>query len=217
MTDRRDFWETSWRKEDLHGFWSQADPEVASLLESLPAGTQRDVLDLGCGIGRHALLFSRAGHRVTAVDMSETALDHVRSLASKLGLRIEARQARFHENVFGPETFDVVLAVNVLYHGLPLELTQATAHIRNWLRPEGLLYFTCPTLKDGEYGRGTRLAPHTFEFEPGHIHCNAAWEDLTSLLDGFSVVSRKVRDHQWRKDGVIRSSSRWQVLARKEL
>ena len=216
MSDRKEFWETVWGKEDGHGFWSQADPGVVSLQKSLPVGERSDVLDLGCGLGRHAIAFAQAGYQVTAADVSETALGRLQSRANELGLRIRTQLSRFDENLFGPETFDLVLAVNVLYHGLPADFAQAISNAHGWLRPHGLLYFTCPTLDDAEYGRGTQVAPHTFEFEPGHVHYNAAWEDLEPLLARFRVISRKRREHRWQKEGVSRSSSRWQVLVEKE-
>ena len=121
----------------------------------------------------------------------------------------------FADDVFDPETFDLVLAVNVIYHGLPADFARAVAHAHRWLRSNGLFYFTCPTLDDENYGSGVALDHNTFEFEPGHVHYHAMWEDLESLLTGFRLVSRKKRDHRWEEGGVDHLSSRWQVLVEK--
>jgi len=78
-----------------------------------------------------------------------------------------------------------------------------------------VFYFTCPTRQDGDYGKGKELAPHTFELEPGHYHYCADGADLDALLVGFREVSRKRREHQWKKDGIPTFSSRWQVLVQR--
>jgi SAM-dependent methyltransferase len=214
--DRRAFWEAVWSKEDNRGYWSQADPEVLKLLAVTSPSERPDVLDLGCGLGRHAIAFAQAGYHVTAVDVSAAAIAQVQARAQEMGLAIRIRLARFGENAFAPETFDLVLAVNVLYHGLPVEFARAVADVQGWLRRGGLFYFTCPTLADGEYGKGTEIAPHTFELEPGHVHFNAAWEDIEPLLAGYRVVSRGCREHHWEEDGARRLSCRWQVLVEKQ-
>ena len=42
------------------------------------------VLDLGCGLGRHSILFASHGLKVTAFDSSEYAVDELRKRASDL-------------------------------------------------------------------------------------------------------------------------------------
>ena len=215
LTDQKTFWEGVWSKDENRDFWTQVDPEVARLAATVSPQERPAVLDLGCGLGRNAIAFAQAGHTVTAVDVSENAIAHLRVRADELGLTICTQLACFSDDTFTPGSFDIVLAVNVLYHGLPTNFARAINHVLCWLRPHGLFYLTCPTLKDGEYGKGTEVAPHTFEFEPGHIHFNASWADLEPLLDGFRLVSRKKREHVWERDGVRRVSSRWQVLVEK--
>ncbi|HJP32400.1 MAG TPA: class I SAM-dependent methyltransferase [Candidatus Latescibacteria bacterium] len=215
-TDQQIFWDGVWRQPDSRDFWTQVDPEIASLAATLSPLDRPDVLDLGCGLGRNAIAFAQAGHRVTAVDLSESAVASVREQAAEFGLTtIRTRTGRFSDDLFVPDSFDIVLAVNVLYHALPDDFTQAICHVSRWLRPGGVFYLTCPTLEDCLYGQGTEVAPHTFELEPGHVHFHATWHHLEELLVGFDLVSRKQRDHVWEKGGVERVSSRWQILVEK--
>ena len=71
--------------------------EVERILSWLPPAPSRparlDVLDMGCGFGRHALEFARRGHGVTGVDPSATLLDEARSRAVEQGLSIDFVQA----------------------------------------------------------------------------------------------------------------------------
>ena len=214
-TGRQAFWDGMWSSDAEDPFWNQVDPEVAALAGSTSPQDRPDVLDLGCGLGRNAIAFARAGYRVTAVDFSEEGLGHLRARAAELGLTMRIQPGRFTDDAFEPETFDIVLAVNVIYHGTPADFARAVAHAHRWLRTGGQLYFTCPTLDDGDFGDGTAVAPNTFELEPGHIHYYASWDELEVLLADFRLVSRKQRDHTWDRKGVNFCSSRWQVLVEK--
>jgi tellurite methyltransferase len=49
-----------------------------------PPGDKRKALDLAAGPGRHALLFANRNWQVTAVDISQTALDRISALDPKI-------------------------------------------------------------------------------------------------------------------------------------
>lgn len=209
------FWETVWNNDQNYGFWKQVSPEVVELIRSQSPDEHPVVLDLGCGLGRNAIAFAQAGFHVTAIDLSPTAISHLQGWARQLDLRIQTLVCDFVEEVFSPESFDIVISINVLYHGYREQLVRAIDNVRHWLKHGGIFYFTCPTRQDGEYGKVKELAPHTFELEPGHLHYCADETDLDRLLVGFKQLSRKRREHQWEKDGISRFSSRWQILVEK--
>lgn len=70
------------------------DIRIVRWLGQIPAETrgQYQLLDLGCGNGRHSILAARKGYRVIAVDYSPNAIAAVRIWAAIQGLseRIEA-------------------------------------------------------------------------------------------------------------------------------
>jgi tellurite methyltransferase len=53
-------------------------PAAASLVPVLKARGAQHVLDLGCGVGRHALLFAEHGFGVEAIDGAVAGLDFAR-------------------------------------------------------------------------------------------------------------------------------------------
>lgn len=61
-----------------HRDWDNAAREVRNMigLLNLPAGAE--VLDVGCGMGRHAVALSGMGYRVTGIDLSEALLEEAR-------------------------------------------------------------------------------------------------------------------------------------------
>ncbi len=64
----------------------QPFPEFVGFFESLDGAV--DVLDLGCGQGRDALLAARMGHRVIGVDTSPTGIEQILAAAREEGLAV---------------------------------------------------------------------------------------------------------------------------------
>jgi SAM-dependent methyltransferase len=217
MTD--DLWETYWNDENHHDWWTRPAPEVSELIKSQSPERRPDVLDLGCGLGRHAIEFAKAGFRVKATDVSETAIAHLNEWAQKLKLSIQTKICDVLDDNFPPESFDIVLSYNVIYHGYREQFAQAIEHVRILLKPVGLFFFTCPTRKDGKYGYGEQVAPHTFlctkSITPGDIHYFVDEADLDELLVGFKQLSRGKDEHYWDNECVQQFHSYWQILAGK--
>ena len=76
------FWEELYRKKDR--IWSgKVNAVMAAIVGDLPAGR---ALDLGCGEGGDAVWLAQRGWTVTAVDVSQLALDRAAAHAQDLGL-----------------------------------------------------------------------------------------------------------------------------------
>lgn len=94
-----------------------------------------NVLDLGCGTGRHAIRLAAAGAaRITAVDFSDGMLAEARRKAEGSGIRFVAHD--LHEPLpFSGGDFDVVVSGLVLEHLHDLDRFFGEAH--RVLRPGG--------------------------------------------------------------------------------
>ncbi len=99
------FWEGHYRGQGR--VWSgRANPVLVDVAGSL---RPRTALDLGCGEGGDAVWLAQQGWRVTAVDVSATALDRAATLADEAGVRIDFQQ---HDlaRTFPEGAFDLVSA-----------------------------------------------------------------------------------------------------------
>lgn len=64
-------------------------PPFTEFVDFCRAAKSGTVLDLGCGQGRDALLFARAGHRVLGVDVSSVGVGQMLAVAKAEGLQVD--------------------------------------------------------------------------------------------------------------------------------
>jgi SAM-dependent methyltransferase len=106
-----------------------SDVRLRSALAALTPGPCRRLLDLGCGKGRFAAHLQDRGAEVVGLDLSAAMLARAGGLSRVRG---SARRLPF-----AAESFDGVLAVEVLQHVAPRGLDAVLAELRRVLRPGG--------------------------------------------------------------------------------
>jgi SAM-dependent methyltransferase len=99
-----------------------------------------DVLDVGCGTGRHALPLAAQGARVLGLDPSPKMLGQARRKAEARGLSIEFRPGALETPRPALGTFDLVLCCLVLSH--VEDLDGAAGRLAAHVRPGGRLIVT---------------------------------------------------------------------------
>ncbi len=212
-------WETYWSNQDNWDWWKKPALEVLDLIHSLSPIERPKVLDLGCGLGRHAIAFALAGFSVTATDASPTAIQHLNEWAHCLHLSIETQVCEVLTETLPSETFDVVLSYNVIYHGSREQFAKAIRQVRKLLKQNGIFFFTCPSRQDGKYGFGERVAPHTYRcinsVTPGDIHYFADEEDFVELLAGFRTLACWKNEGYWDNRGQRQFYSNWYLRVEK--
>jgi ubiquinone/menaquinone biosynthesis C-methylase UbiE len=97
---------------DANPLLALEEPQMRAMIGE-PGGLE--VLDLGCGTGRHAIWLAGAGARVTAVDFSAGMIEQARGKAGAEGIRFLLHDLR-ERLPFGDESFDLVICGLVLEH-----------------------------------------------------------------------------------------------------
>ncbi len=204
-------WDKRWKTEEGRADWVKPEEDVARLIAFLGQAGPVKALDLGCGVGRHALAFARAGFETEAVDLSEAGLAELEKTARAEGLTISTGLAPMTELPFEDNSFDYVLSFNVIYHGDPAIVAKAVAEIARVLKPGGVYQGTMLSKRNGNFGVGTEVAPDTYVREGDddkdhpHFYCNAC--ELVALFEGFEL--RSLEDRLHRKPG----SWHWHMIA----
>lgn len=76
----------------------------------------RDVLEIGVGLGADHQLFAESGAKLTGVDLTERAIEHVKRRFKLFGLRSHLQTANAECLPFADNSFDVVYSWGVLHH-----------------------------------------------------------------------------------------------------
>jgi 2-polyprenyl-3-methyl-5-hydroxy-6-metoxy-1,4-benzoquinol methylase len=109
--------------------------EHAALLGELAGREdQPRALDVACGDGRNARHLAELGFRVDAVDVSDVAIEALRSAAGETGLAVEARIVDLERDAPAVDAYDVVICMNYLQRDL-------FGRLRDALRPGGVLIY----------------------------------------------------------------------------
>ncbi len=212
-----ELWEKYWDEDRNHEYWEKPSPQVLDFIRSLNPHTHPRVLDLGCGLGRHAIAFALAGFDVTVTDSSEAAIQHTQEWARNAELKIDAKVCDMAEQGFDENSFDVILSYNVIFHGYREDFVRAIAHVADLLRPGGLFYFTAHSRRDAKYGQGPCVAPHTYlspnSITPGDMHYFVDEADIDEVLADFSILSRSLDEGHRDIKGQSQFYSNWTVIA----
>lgn len=95
----------------------------------------KDVLEVGCGVGTDTARFARAGARITAIDLTETAVELARRWLAAESLPGNTLQADAERLPFDAASFDLVYSWGVLHH--TPDTRRALDEVRRVLRPDG--------------------------------------------------------------------------------
>jgi SAM-dependent methyltransferase len=162
------------------------------------------VLDLGAGVGRHALALARQGFAVSALDAAPEGIAEIDRIAATEGLTVDARTGLMTGLPFDDGAFDHVLSWNVIYHGDEAVLRASIAEVARVLKPGGTFLGTMLSARRVPIERakapGREISRNTWVFDgPGdkvhpHYFCNG--RDLLELFSAFEVFRLEDREHE---------------------
>lgn len=121
-----------------HRNWENANKEVQQMVDWLKLPQNAQVLDIGCGMGRHALALSDFGYTVTGIDLSDILLEEARRHDEDGAVKWV--QGDMRELPFEAGRFDatVNLFTSFGYFQVEEDNVNVLRQIRRVLRTEGL-------------------------------------------------------------------------------
>lgn len=76
----------------------------------------KKVLEIGCGSGAASCLFAKNGAKVTAIDITEKAVEITKKNSGMQGLKMDVKKEDAEKMTFPKESFDYVFSWGVLHH-----------------------------------------------------------------------------------------------------
>jgi SAM-dependent methyltransferase len=160
----------------MHGS-ETISPWVARWAHLVPAGGT--VLDVACGLGRHALHFSQLNHPVALVDRAQAAIESVaRQLPASsrcITADIENGPWPFMDSAGKPQQFAGVVVTNYLWRALLPTIVQSVA-------PGGVLIYETFAVGNETVGKPSRP---DFLLQPGELLTACAQLRVVAYEDGF--------------------------------
>ena len=178
-------------------YWETPDEYMYFLVEKWKDLSKKQLLDLGCGVGRHSLLFAKNDYDVTSVDISQSGLDKVQNKAKELGVKVNTKLSNITQLDFPSNKFDSVIAFNSIYHTDKKGFEKAISEIKRVLKNNGEAFITLLSKEDPSYelnsdkivDENTRMK---FEEDGSELpHFFVASEEIGNLFNEFKIISVK--------------------------
>ena len=135
-----------WKWEIVHGNseepWLEPSIESYYLLHRWKGQGKVDFLDLGCGLGRHTILFAENGFNTKAFDLSENAIQRTREYAEREKLNVEYKVGDMLDLPYEDQSIECILCRNVISHTDTEGMKKIVEELKRVLKKEGECYFT---------------------------------------------------------------------------
>ena len=103
-------------KNDVEEYWKSPSIESYYLLNRWKSQEKDKFLDLGCGLGRHSILFGLNDFNVSCFDISEEAIKRTKEWALEENLEFDYKIGDMLELPYDDSSFDCILCRNVISH-----------------------------------------------------------------------------------------------------
>jgi len=163
------------------------------------------ILDLGCGDGRDAKIFSERGFKVTGIDLSDKMLDLARTkVALAIFKKMDIRNLEFPDN-----SFEGIWAVASLLHIPKKEIHKALSESYRVLKKKGIIYICVKVGEGEELKPDKRYDESAFKF---YSYFQPTELERFVKKSGFKILESKkiILDNEYIKHPEIR------LFARKE-
>ena len=200
-TDTADeHWNKIWGNIEEGSKWLTPELDVERWARGLTPGSA--ILDLGAGVGRHALALNSAGFDITDLEAAPGGLSEI----NKADPSVKTKLGRMDDLPFADACFDHVLSWNVIYHGDETVILNTIGEVRRVLKPRGTFLLTMLSKRrlwiDRKNLNGPReISRNTWVFDDDssdkrhpHYYCEAI--EMLCLFQGFEVVWMEDREHE---------------------
>lgn len=192
----------SWNwKEVKCDIWKKPSEDVYYYVNRWREKEFNKFLDLGCGIGRHSILFAQNQFDTYSLDLSEYSINFLKQQAENLGLSIKTTIGDIIKLPYKDNFFDCILAYHVISHTDTNGIKKIIDEIERVLKTGGEFFITLcsknsPSFRKKKYPQiDENTIVKTEEPEKGIPHFYSDISDVRNLLSLFEIIRiRHIQD-----------------------
>ncbi len=180
---------------------------VVRFIANLDHPTTHQILDLGCGDGRHLVFLAQQGYSPIGIDQAIWGLRRSKQWVEKERLKTKLVCGQVSSLPLSSESIDAVISIQVIHHQYLNGIQRAISEVKRILRINGKFYFTVPKYPPTGWKntRYKKVADQTYfpldGFEKHIPHYFFRIEELHTLLAGFKIL--KMNDDKTRHLAVL--------------
>jgi ubiquinone/menaquinone biosynthesis C-methylase UbiE len=146
---------TQWDKifQGKGKFFIKPQPDLPKIVKLFKAKRVKNVLDLGCGSGRHSVYLAKQGFDVYGIDIAKHGIEIAKKWLKREGLKADFKIGNIYKKLpYKDNFFDAIISVRVINHGKIKDIRRIINEVERILKPRGLIFIT--TIKSGSKKRG---------------------------------------------------------------
>ena len=189
-----------WKNVDDKTLWLDPCEESYYYAEKWKREGRHSVLDLGCGLGRHSILFAKYGFKVTAMDCSAEALDFLKKYRREQNVDFTIKRADMENMPFATDAFDCIFAMHSAGHSDTAGMNKILGEIKRVLKPDGTIFMTLCSKDTWTYAESgmpkidDNTVIKTEGVEQGVPHFFVDHEDIKKLFADFELIKVRLID-----------------------
>ena len=129
-------------KDDKAEIWKKPSVESYYLLNRWNEQGKKHFLDLGCGLGRHSILFGKNGFDVSSFDISQEAINRTKEWAKEENLTFDYKVGDMLNLPYKNEQFDCIYCRNVISHTDTEGMKEVIKELNRVMKKDGECYLT---------------------------------------------------------------------------
>ena len=210
-------------KENQEEIWKNPSIESYYLLNRWTSQGKKEFLDLGCGLGRHSILFGKNGFNVSCFDISQEAINRTKEWAEKENLKFNYKLGDMLKLPYEDEEFDCIYCRNVISHTDTEGMKQVIKELYRVMKDGGECYLTLGSKDTWGFKQdvwplideNTRLKMEEGpEYKTPHFYVD--YNLVQELFKEFRIVNIYQVVDYFENNDVLSNSYHYHVLIHKE-
>lgn len=215
-------WQWEMIKDDAESTWKNPSVESYYLVNRWKSQEKEEFLDLGCGLGRHSILFGKNGFHVRSFDLSADAIARTKAWAEEEGLKFDYQVGDMLHLPYADGSIDCIMCRNVITHTDTKGVKQVISELYRVLKEGGECFITIASKEAWGFKRedwplldeNTRVRMDEGpEYQVPHFY--ADYDLVQKLFEMFEISSISHVEEYYTHNGELYSSYHYHVLLRK--